>query len=115
MRAQQSTAVLLSGPNGCGKRSAAEAIGYETGRPLKVMNYSRLMASSSRSASEAEESVVKAVFKVRRLRRLLNRFGDHFKFISHAKYRSAPPHTRRVIYATTCTKCTRADRALTGR
>lgn len=63
MRAQQSTAVLLSGPNGCGKRSAAEAIGYETGRPLKVMNYSRLMASSSRSASEAEESVVKAVFK----------------------------------------------------
>ena len=47
MRAQQSTAVLLSGPNGCGKRSAAEAIGYETGRPLKVMNYSKLMANSS--------------------------------------------------------------------
>eukprot|EP00040_Diaphanoeca_grandis_P018681 m.98246 g.98246 ORF g.98246 m.98246 type:complete len:1081 (+) comp27046_c0_seq1:117-3359(+) len=63
MRAQQSTAVLFTGPNGCGKRSAAEAIGYETGRPLKVMNYARLMASMSRSSSHAEESVIKSVFK----------------------------------------------------
>ena len=96
MRAQQSTAVLLSGPNGCGKRSAAEAIGYETGRPLKVMNYSRLMASSSRSASEAEESVVKAVFKVRRLRRHSKSFWGPFQIYFTRKYPALRHPTRAV-------------------
>eukprot|EP00041_Stephanoeca_diplocostata_P038019 m.1469259 g.1469259 ORF g.1469259 m.1469259 type:complete len:1133 (-) comp25141_c0_seq3:2-3400(-) len=65
MRAQQSTTVLFSGATGTGKSLAAEAIGYETGRPLKVLNFSSLMttANSGGGHSENDESIVKSVFK----------------------------------------------------
>jgi len=34
---QEGTVVLLHGPSGCGKSLAAEALGYEIGRPLKLV------------------------------------------------------------------------------
>mmetsp|Transcript_22046 Transcript_22046/g.66136 ORF Transcript_22046/g.66136 Transcript_22046/m.66136 type:complete len:104 (+) Transcript_22046:2870-3181(+) len=36
---------------------------YETGRPLKVINFSRLLTSASHTADGSEESVVRSIFK----------------------------------------------------
>eukprot|EP01137_Pigoraptor_chileana_P029176 Opistho-2@14032 len=40
----QGTTVLLHGPPGVGKTVAAEAIGFETGKPLKIVNYAELVS-----------------------------------------------------------------------
>jgi SpoVK/Ycf46/Vps4 family AAA+-type ATPase len=43
-RTQEGLTVLLHGPPGTGKTLAAEAIGYEVGRPLKVVNCGELLS-----------------------------------------------------------------------
>ena len=93
MRAQQSTAVLLSGPSGTGKSTAASAIGYETGRPLKVINFSRLLSSTSGSPTESgEDSTVQCpsplsscLFRSVLLSALLSVYGSllHFPSLFH--------------------------------
>lgn len=40
----QGVAVLLHGPSGTGKTLAAEALGYDLGQPLKVVNSSSLIS-----------------------------------------------------------------------
>lgn len=40
----QGTGVIFYGPPGCGKSMAAKAIGYECGRPLKVVNSAELVS-----------------------------------------------------------------------
>ena len=49
---QQGITVLLHGAPGTGKSLAAEAIGYEVGKPLKVPYYISICASFSRNARD---------------------------------------------------------------
>eukprot|EP00246_Nothoceros_aenigmaticus_P015199 TRINITY_DN6205_c0_g1_i3.p1 TRINITY_DN6205_c0_g1~~TRINITY_DN6205_c0_g1_i3.p1 ORF type:complete len:1045 (-),score=220.48 TRINITY_DN6205_c0_g1_i3:28-2925(-) len=58
------TACLFWGPHGTGKSSAAEAIGFELGRPLKVINCAQLI---SRESSTKTGSNISAAFKDTRL------------------------------------------------
>lgn len=54
MRSQQSTTALFWGFKGTGKSSAAEALGFETGRPLKVLNLGTLcMAAAGASGDKS--------------------------------------------------------------
>lgn len=61
MRDQQSSTCLFWGASGTGKSRAAEAIGFETGRPLKVMSFAQLLRSAfgggggGRSMSRAQD------------------------------------------------------------
>lgn len=59
MRDQQSTTVLLWGPSGTGKSATAEALGFEIGRPLKVLSISELVGGANMSA----ESAINSAFK----------------------------------------------------
>lgn len=61
---QLGTACLFWGSHGTGKSAAAEAIGYELGRPLKVINCARLV---SRENSDKTSSNICLVFKDARL------------------------------------------------
>ncbi|KAG6551896.1 hypothetical protein Mapa_006512 [Marchantia paleacea] len=58
------TACLFWGPHGTGKSSAAEAIGFELGRPLKVINCAQLI---SRESSTKTGSNISTAFKDSRL------------------------------------------------
>ncbi|CAM6102058.1 unnamed protein product [Calypogeia fissa] len=58
------TACLFWGPHGTGKSSAAEAIGFELGRPLKVINCAQLI---SREGSTKTGSNISTAFKDSRL------------------------------------------------
>ena len=44
MRSRQGTTALFWGPSGTGRSSAAEALGFELGKPLKVVDAPRLLA-----------------------------------------------------------------------
>lgn len=53
-RAEQSTSVMFWGPPGCGKTVAAEALGFEIGQPLKVVNLAELAKSDLAFHKSAE-------------------------------------------------------------
>lgn len=63
MRSEQSTTIMMWGATGTGKTVSAEAIGFELGRPLKVLSLSELMAPSAYGADEKENGTVQMVFK----------------------------------------------------
>ncbi|KAE9017958.1 hypothetical protein PR003_g13684 [Phytophthora rubi] len=60
---QKGVSVLICGPPGIGKLNAAKSIGFEIGRPLKVVNFGQLAADS---ASETRKAL-RAVFDDARL------------------------------------------------
>jgi AAA+ superfamily predicted ATPase len=59
LRDQQSTTVLLWGPSGTGKSATAEALGFEIGRPCKILSYSELIGGRSSDV----ESAISSAFK----------------------------------------------------
>ena len=63
MRGCQGTTALFWGPRGSGKQDAAEAIGFELGKPLKVTDLPQLLGKSGK----ANASTVKECFKEARL------------------------------------------------
>jgi SpoVK/Ycf46/Vps4 family AAA+-type ATPase len=60
---QKGISVMLCGPAGVGKVAAAKAVGFEIGRPLKLVNFSQLQ---SESLAETRKSL-RAVFDDARL------------------------------------------------
>lgn len=54
---QKGVSVLLCGPPGIGKLDAAKSIGFEIGRPLKVVNFGQLAADSASETRKALRSV----------------------------------------------------------
>lgn len=60
---QKGMSVLLCGPPGVGKLNAAKSIGFEIGRPLKVVNFSQLQSDSIAETRKA----LRAVFDDARL------------------------------------------------
>ncbi|ETL47029.1 hypothetical protein L916_03190, partial [Phytophthora nicotianae] len=60
---QKGVSVLICGPAGIGKLDAAKAIGFEIGRPLKVVNFGQLAADSAAETRKA----LRAVFDDARL------------------------------------------------
>jgi SpoVK/Ycf46/Vps4 family AAA+-type ATPase len=74
MRTRQGTTALFWGPPGTGRSRAAEAVGFELGKPLKVVDFPQLlMATGSQSVDRgssggsAASAAVKDVFKEARL------------------------------------------------
>ena len=74
MRTRQGTTALFWGPAGTGRSRAAEAVGFELGKPLKVVDFPQLlMAAGSQSVDRgssggsAASAAVKDVFKEARL------------------------------------------------
>ena len=63
LRDQQSTTVLLWGPSGTGKSATAEALGFEIGRPLKVMSISELLSDGGSHGSRSGDTAINAAFK----------------------------------------------------
>lgn len=85
---QQGTTVMLWGPSGVGKNRISEAIGFEIGKPLKLVNFSLAMSerpkhevqgsSSSSGSSGASQSSAKSIFDDARLMQavvVLDRFN----------------------------------------
>ncbi|XP_057858143.2 uncharacterized protein LOC131067212 isoform X1 [Cryptomeria japonica] len=66
------------GPHGAGKSSAAEAIGYELGRPLKVINCAQLVLKENSSNTSSN---VRSAFKDARLMDAILVFDD-FQILS---------------------------------
>lgn len=60
---QKGISVLICGPPGIGKLNAAKAIGFEIGRPLKVVNFGQVAADSTAETRKA----LRAVFDDARL------------------------------------------------
>ncbi|OQR96549.1 hypothetical protein ACHHYP_15424 [Achlya hypogyna] len=54
---QKGISALLVGPAGVGKVSAAKALGFEVGRPLKLLHFSQLQADSAAESRRALQSV----------------------------------------------------------
>ena len=70
MRARQGTTALFWGPCGTGRSRAAEAIGFELGKPLKVVDMPRLLSdrkSNPDSPVDGGAKVVLTVFHEARL------------------------------------------------
>jgi len=63
MRSCQGTTALFWGPRGSGKQNAAEAIGFELGKPLKVTDLPQLLGKTGK----ANATVVRECFKEARL------------------------------------------------
>jgi SpoVK/Ycf46/Vps4 family AAA+-type ATPase len=65
-RAEQSTSVIFWGPPGCGKTAAAEALGFEVGQPLKVVNVAELAKSdvTARVGAESQHGSGGALEKI---------------------------------------------------
>ncbi|KAJ0393396.1 hypothetical protein P43SY_005410 [Pythium insidiosum] len=55
---QKGVSVLLCGPPGVGKVAAAKAIGFEVGKPLKLVNVAQLQAESLAESRKALRAVV---------------------------------------------------------
>eukprot|EP01121_Diplochlamys_sp_Union-15-3_P013676 TRINITY_DN4275_c0_g1_i1.p1 TRINITY_DN4275_c0_g1~~TRINITY_DN4275_c0_g1_i1.p1 ORF type:complete len:316 (-),score=53.28 TRINITY_DN4275_c0_g1_i1:23-970(-) len=53
-KSQQATVAIFYGPSGTGKSLAAEALGYETGRPLKELNCAEI---SSRQLTNSQKNI----------------------------------------------------------
>lgn len=58
---QQGIAVLMHGPPGTGKSLTAEAIAYETGKHLKVVNYAQVLSMWVGETEKALETLFKEV------------------------------------------------------
>lgn len=54
---QKGISVLICGPNGVGKVNAVKSIGFEIGRPLKLVNFSQLQSDSIAETRRALRSV----------------------------------------------------------
>lgn len=54
---QKGISVLICGPNGVGKVNAVKSIGFEIGRPLKLVNFSQLQSDSVAETRRALRSV----------------------------------------------------------
>jgi AAA+ superfamily predicted ATPase len=73
MRARQGTTALFWGPSGTGRSRAAEAVGYELGKPLKIVDFPQLLngvgaeRSSKNGGGDGAAAVVRDVFKEARL------------------------------------------------
>ncbi|CAB9508486.1 Transitional endoplasmic reticulum ATPase [Seminavis robusta] len=69
MRSRQGTTSLFWGPSGTGRSRAAEAIGFELGKPLKVLDLPRLLSERKGNESPGDGSAksVRAVFHEARL------------------------------------------------
>lgn len=57
MRDRQGTTALFWGPPGTGRSKAAEAIGFELGKPLKVVNFPQLLGESGKEYAKAVHDV----------------------------------------------------------
>lgn len=65
MRARQGTTALFWGPTGTGRSRAAEAVGFELGKPLKIVEFPQLL--SGVGAEKSGSAVVRDIFKEARL------------------------------------------------
>ncbi|KDO29881.1 hypothetical protein SPRG_04948 [Saprolegnia parasitica CBS 223.65] len=54
---QKGVSALFLGPSGVGKVSAAKALGFEVGRPLKLLHFSQLQCDSAAESRRALQSV----------------------------------------------------------
>lgn len=54
---QRGITALLSGPPGVGKLAAAKAVGFEVGRPLKVVNFAQLQHDTAAATRKAMRAV----------------------------------------------------------
>jgi len=70
MRSRQGTTALFWGPSGTGRSRSAEAIGYELGKPLKVVDLPRLLSEKKGqhdSNGEGGAKAARTVFQEARL------------------------------------------------
>ena len=71
MRTRQGTTTLFWGPAGTGRSRAAEAVGFELGKPLKVVDFPQLLsgvgAEKGAGGGNSAHAVVRDVFKEARL------------------------------------------------
>ena len=69
MRGRQGTTALFWGPSGTGRSRAAEALGYELAKPLKVVDMPRLLVEKKgrRQGSGGGTTTVREVFQEARL------------------------------------------------
>lgn len=62
MRTRQSTTALFWGPSGSGRSRAAEAIGFELGKPLKVVDLPRLLEQKSGDSQDGGATSIRTYF-----------------------------------------------------
>ena len=67
MRARQGTTALFWGPSGTGRSRSAEAIGFELGKPLKVVDLPRLLSERKGDGDSGNAAAARNVFKEARL------------------------------------------------
>ena len=68
MRSRQGTTALFWGVAGVGRSRAAEAVGFELGKPLKVVDFSSLIVDTARQNDDKSSSaIIKDIFKEARL------------------------------------------------
>uniref|UniRef100_K3WDU6 AAA+ ATPase domain-containing protein n=1 Tax=Globisporangium ultimum (strain ATCC 200006 / CBS 805.95 / DAOM BR144) TaxID=431595 RepID=K3WDU6_GLOUD len=83
---QKGISVLLCGPSGVGKVAAAKSIGFEIGRPLKLVNFSQLQSDS---VAETRRSL-RAVFDDARLMDAVLVLEGFESFGSHLEMGATP-------------------------
>ena len=54
---------LFWGPPGAGKRTAAEALAFELGKPIRIVHFAALVGGSRRAGAAGSVSAISAVFK----------------------------------------------------
>jgi SpoVK/Ycf46/Vps4 family AAA+-type ATPase len=67
MRSRQGTTALFWGASGTGRSRAAEAVGFELGKPLKVVDMSRLLEEKKGRQGVEEAKSVREMFQEARL------------------------------------------------
>jgi SpoVK/Ycf46/Vps4 family AAA+-type ATPase len=67
MRDRQGTTALFWGPSGTGRSRAAEALGFELGKPLKVVDMPRLLVEKKGRRHSDVSSAIREVFQEARL------------------------------------------------
>lgn len=72
MRARQGTTALFWGPAGTGRSRTAEAIGFELGKPLKVVDLPRLLSEKKGNSDGTGDGGVKAARSVFQEARLMD-------------------------------------------
>ena len=72
MRTRQATTALFWGPSGTGRSRAAEAIGFELGKPLKVVDLPRLLSNSPANNHSDGDNGAKAALNIFQEARLMD-------------------------------------------
>lgn len=67
MRGRQGTTALFWGPSGSGRSRATEAIGFELGKPLKVVDLPRLLEQKNGDSQSSAATSIRNVFRDARL------------------------------------------------